>query len=98
MSSFLLYYYYFIFSNFFRVTDELKLVHQQLRETRLKNEQMQVTKDNFIKKLEEQLCEKQREISKLSEEVCYQLCVALLKNGLKYHFILNYCLLKKCNQ
>lgn len=58
------------------MTDELKLVHQQLRETRLKNEQMQVTKDNLIKKLEEQLREKQREISKLSEEVCasYILC------------------------
>lgn len=52
------------------MTDELKLVHQQLRETRLKNEQMQETKDNLIKKLEKQLREKQREITKLSEEVC----------------------------
>ena len=52
-----------------RLKDELTLVHQQLKEAVLKNEQMQATKDKYIKKLEEQLREKQGEISKLSEEV-----------------------------
>lgn len=53
----------------FRLKEELIYVQQVLEEKRLKSEQDLSSKDNLIKKLEEKLGDKQREILKLSNEV-----------------------------
>lgn len=54
---------------FYRLQAELASVFEELQKTRLKNNATQESYGNTIKKLEEQLHEKRREILKLSDLV-----------------------------